>query len=118
MPKVLLDSINDIKFASNVVLLKMINLAEIVERIELKVNRLLSQNKFLKQNEAELKAQLEKRDQEITVLKAEISSLELTAKNLKTANALLGSNEYKRETKLKINSLIKEIDECIVQLAE
>jgi len=37
---------------------------------------------------------------------------------LKTANALLGSNDFKRETKLKINTLIREIDACIVSLSE
>ena len=31
---------------------------------------------------------------------------------------MLGSNEYKRETKLKINELVREIDKCITQLSE
>jgi hypothetical protein len=33
-------------------------------------------------------------------------------------NSLLGSDENKRETKLKINSLIREIDYCIAQLSD
>ena len=37
---------------------------------------------------------------------------------LKLANSMLGSNEYKRETKLKINELVREIDKCITQLSE
>jgi len=37
---------------------------------------------------------------------------------LKMANSLLGSDENKRETKLKINSLIREIDYCIAQLSD
>ncbi len=38
--------------------------------------------------------------------------------SLKIANSMLGSEENKRETKLKINALIREIDHCIVQLSE
>jgi hypothetical protein len=37
---------------------------------------------------------------------------------LKMTNALLGSDEFKRDTKLKINALIREIDYCIAQLAD
>jgi hypothetical protein len=38
--------------------------------------------------------------------------------SLKMANSLLGSDENKRDTKLKINSLIREIDYCIAQLSD
>jgi hypothetical protein len=31
---------------------------------------------------------------------------------------MLGSNKHKRETKLKINELVREIDKCITQLSE
>jgi hypothetical protein len=34
------------------------------------------------------------------------------------AKTILGSDENKRETKLKINTLIREIDHCIAQLSE
>ncbi|QSS97177.1 hypothetical protein [Psychroflexus sp. ALD_RP9] len=96
----------------------MSNLAEIVEKVEAKVDQLLKKNQHIQQENTKLKELIEQENIEIKQLKQEISRLNLVNKNLKTANALLGSNEYKRETKLKINSLIKEIDECIVQLAE
>ena len=35
---------------------------------------------------------------------------------LKVAKTIEGSNENTRETKLKINALIREIDKCIIQL--
>jgi hypothetical protein len=47
----------------------------------------------------------------VTTLKCEIETLKIT-------NSLLGSEDYKRDTKLKINSLIREIDYCIAQLAD
>ena len=37
---------------------------------------------------------------------------------LKVANSMLGSNENKRDTKLKINTLIRDLDHCIAQLSE
>ena len=36
--------------------------------------------------------------------------------SLKNANALLGSSDYKYQTKKKIDQLIKEIDQCIIEL--
>ena len=47
-----------------------------------------------------------------------VSNWEAKYSTLKTANAMLGSNEYKRETKLKINTMMREIDACIAQLAD
>ena len=37
---------------------------------------------------------------------------------LKVAKTIEGSNNSTRDTKLKINALIREIDKCIVQLNE
>ena len=37
---------------------------------------------------------------------------------LKLANSMLGSNTNKTEAKLKINTLIRELDHCIAQLSE
>lgn len=39
-------------------------------------------------------------------------------KSLKIANTILGSNNGIKDTKLEINSLIREIDYCISQLTE
>ena len=48
----------------------------------------------------------------------EIETLKNQLDTLKMVNSLLGSEENKRETKLKINSLIREIDYCIAQLSD
>ena len=39
-------------------------------------------------------------------------------RSLKTAQAMLGSNDNTTEAKLKINHLIRELDSCIAHLAE
>ncbi len=95
----------------------MSNLTEIVDSLENSIGRLLK-----KQSETgKVNQQLEK---EIKVLKAqnlqfeqEIAALGEKYRSLKLANSLLGSDQNKRETKLKINALIREIDQCIVQLS-
>jgi hypothetical protein len=38
--------------------------------------------------------------------------------SLKMANTMLGSNTSKTEAKLKINTLIRELDVCIAKLAD
>ncbi|MCJ1805998.1 hypothetical protein MRP92_03610 [Flavobacterium covae] len=52
-----------------------------------------------------------RQSEDLKKIKAELDSVKIT-------NSLLGSDEFKRDTKLKINSLIKEIDYCIAQLSD
>ena len=91
---------------------------EAVGLIEEKIHKLIRQRDLCKEKTRDLQAQLKAREEEVSQLRAEIDTLEQSNQSLKTANAMLGSSEYKRETKLKINSLIREIDQCIVQLSE
>lgn len=78
----------------------------------------MKQYKDVKQTRVELETELTALQQENLKLKEVLENREQKIKTLKTANALLGSNDYKRETKLKINSLVREIDACIASLAE
>lgn len=94
------------------------NLIEIVDSLEDKIEKLLRGQDILKQKNRTLEDNLKAHLQSTEQLQLKIESLEDQNKSLKAANAILGSNENKRETKLKINSLIREIDKCIVQLSE
>ena len=47
-----------------------------------------------------------------------IGALEKKYESLRVANTIVGSKEDKHATKLKINTLIREIDKCIVQLSD
>lgn len=51
-------------------------------------------------------------------LKKQLSLITEENKSLKITNNLLGSNEGRQETKSKINSLIKEVENCIQQVSE
>lgn len=96
----------------------MKNLVETIRSVEEKINILLRQRDTCQNKNEELQTQLNAQQSMIRELKDKLELLDNDNQNLKTVNAMLGSDEYKRETKLKINSLIKEIDQCIVQLSE
>ncbi len=94
------------------------NLSEVVGSLEYRVATLLSKYKDVKHKRVALEKELAVLQQENKQLQEAVDQSEQKIRTLKTANALLGSNEHKRETKLKINALVREIDACIASLAE
>ena len=94
----------------------MATLTTQIASIRLKINNLIDRNRKLaqviEQKEEELK--LAKEENELLLRRVKDGEERIVA--LKTANAMLGSDEYKTKTKLKINALVKEIDACIAQL--
>ncbi|RZJ73654.1 hypothetical protein [Flavobacterium sp.] len=96
----------------------MSEIAGIIDTLESRIKKLLqkvdaleAQNNVLREEKTNAAAMLESQSDEIEGLKSANETLRL-------ANSLLGSDENKRDTKLKINSLIREIDYCIAQLAD
>ncbi|MBT8325632.1 MAG: hypothetical protein HKN99_06735 [Winogradskyella sp.] len=96
----------------------MSKIEEIVDALENKISKVLHKHEVLKQTNQKLSEQLEQSQQKITQQQDEIADWADKFENLKIANSMLGSDDNKRETKLKINSLIREIDHCIAQLSE
>lgn len=96
----------------------MSDLAEIVDSLEGKLKRLIGRIEKLEKNSNILKEELHKAKEVIQQQSEAIENQQKEYDTLKTAYSLSGSNEYKRETKLKINSLIREIDQCITHLSE
>lgn len=95
----------------------MSNIEDIVDSLEEKINKVLHKLELLKLTNLKLKEELVISRQEIQIQKSKNDSLEEKYEALKMANALLGSDDNKRETKLKINALIRDIDHCIAQLS-
>ena len=94
------------------------NTIEAIHLLEDKLESLLSNYEFLKneneillQNTSKLQHQLKEREQ---LLAAQKKEYEL----LKVAKTIDGSGTNTRDTKLKINTLIREIDKCIIQLQD
>ena len=86
--------------------------------LEYKIEKLFEKSKSLEKNNQVLQLELAKAAQIIRKQSEEIEALKKQYDTLKIANSLLGSDDNKRETKLKINSLIREIDYCIAQLSD
>ena len=96
----------------------MSNLTELVDTLEHRLGELLQKYKNLEQKHAGLHKDFNNTQVENRQLQESLKLSESKIQTLKAANALLGSNDYKKETKLRINGLIREIDQCIVQLSE
>jgi replicative DNA helicase len=96
----------------------MSEIAEIFGSVEIRVEKLLKKLDSLETNSIEQKNELDKAASIISKQQREIDTLKKECESLKMANSLLGSEENKRDTKLKINSLLREIDYCIAQLSE
>lgn len=96
----------------------MSTIAEIIDTLENKVLKIFNKMKTLEQENQDLKNKLISSASTIQTQSREIEALKMQYETLKMANSLLGSDENKRDTKLKINSLIREIDYCIAQLSD
>ena len=96
----------------------MSKIEDIVDDLENKISKILHKQEVLKQAIAKLSEQLEQQQQKLLNQQEELGSWAEKYDSLKIANSMLGSDENKRETKLKINALIRDIDHCIGQLSE
>ena len=72
----------------------------------------------MKQTNKNLSEELAKTQERMLQQEELLTSWEEKYNTLKLTNSLLGSDDNKRETKLKINALIRDIDHCIGQLSE
>ena len=96
----------------------MSKIEETVNALEVKISKILRNQELLKQTNLTLQQELNLAQNMLQTHKASIVNWEEKYEALKMANSMLGSDENKRETKLKINALIREIDLCIAQLSE
>lgn len=96
----------------------MSEIAEIISSLEDRLGKLLNKIESLEKKSIQQSTELEKALATIQKQSDEIQQLKSECNSLKMANSLLGGDENKRDTKLKINSLIREIDYCIAQLSD
>ena len=93
-------------------------LIEIVDSLENKVSKLLHRIEVLNQANAKLRKELKDRVESHEQSKEALVEWKEKYDSLKLASSMLGGNTNKTEAKLKINTLIRELDSCIAQLAE
>jgi chromosome segregation ATPase len=96
----------------------MSDIAEIIDSVENRIAKLFMKIDSLEKNSMVLRTELQEAATMIQKQTDEIKVLKSDCESLKMANSLLGGEENKRDTKLKINSLIREIDYCIAQLSD
>lgn len=96
----------------------MSELVQIVDSLENKISKLLHKLELLQQTNVRLENELMTSKSNQSSSQQTVSEWEEKYNSLKLANSMLGSNTNKTEAKLKINTLIRELDHCIAQLAE
>ena len=96
----------------------MSNTIEAVNLLEIKLKNLLSNYDFLLKENELLLQNSSKLQHQLLENKQLLKQREQQFKLLKIAKTIEGSDNSTRDTKFKINALIREIDKCIVQLNE
>jgi hypothetical protein len=96
----------------------MSSIVKDVDLFENKLKTLLENYNFLKEENEILYNKIAVLENQIAKEKQFNNAIEKKYQSLKIAKTIEGSKEDRRETKLKINTLIREIDNCITQLSE
>ncbi len=91
---------------------------EAIHTLEDRLKTLLTNYEFLKEENEILLENVNKLQHQLILNQQELENQRKNFEVLKIAKTINGSKENTRETKLKINALIREIDKCIVQLNE
>lgn len=91
---------------------------EAIHTLEDRLQTLLANYEFLKEENEVLLQRVNVLQQQLIKSQQVIANQHKQYDLLKMAKTINGSEENTRETKLKINALVREIDKCIVQLNE
>ena len=91
---------------------------EAIHTLEDKLQSLLSNYEFLKEENEILLQSTTTFQQKILEQEQKLANQKKEYDLLKIAKTIDGSGTNTRDTKLKINTLIREIDKCIIQLQD
>ncbi|WP_299060562.1 hypothetical protein [uncultured Polaribacter sp.] len=94
----------------------MSNTVEAIHLLEDKLKNLLSNYEFLKNENEILLQNVNNLQHQLFETKQLLAAQKKEYDVLKIAKTIEGSSTNTRDTKLKINALIREIDKCIIQL--
>lgn len=96
----------------------MSELLKLVDSLEVKLQKVVSRLDEKEQINKQLLSELALKEENIKQQNNVLANWQDKYEALKLTSSMLGSEDYKRETKLKINTLIREIDHCITQLSK
>jgi len=96
----------------------MSELLKLVDSLEVRLNKVVIRLEEKDQINKQLMRELAVKEAESKQQEEILVNWQEKYEALKLTSSMLGSEDYKRETKLKINALIREIDHCITQLSK
>jgi hypothetical protein len=91
---------------------------ELIHAFEIKMRKLISEYKSLQIQNAQLKADLDRKQTDLMLAHQEVLELRKNYDHLKIARNLGVSETEKTESKLKITKMVREIDKCLALLDE
>ncbi len=91
---------------------------QVVDKLEDNLKKLLHNYQFLKEENDVMYQKIAVLESKLVTEKQHFNELKKMYDSLKLAKTIEGSIESTRETKLKINALVREIDTCIDQLSK
>lgn len=94
----------------------MSTILKTVAALDEKLKNLIERYVFLKEENEILLENMSELQHKNTLLKEKLEQSQEQYRLLKVAKTIEGSKEDNKETKQKINSLIREIDKCIIRL--
>jgi chromosome segregation ATPase len=96
----------------------MRNAESILESLELKIVNVLAHLDALKAENQRLKLESAAQKEKAEAQRAALDKKEADLEALRIASSMLGSNDDKRASKLKINALIRDINDCLASLSD
>lgn len=91
---------------------------QLLSTFEARLRHLIYLHDELKRERTELKQLLAAKENEVQSLKEQLEQLNTDYTNLKSATAISLNGGDVKETKLRLSSLVREVDKCIALLDE
>ena len=91
---------------------------ELIHAFELKLRKLISEYLFLKEQNARIKAELDRKQTDLMLAHQEILELRKNYDHLQIARNLGTSEVEKAESRQQITKMVREIDKCLALLDE
>jgi hypothetical protein len=91
---------------------------ELIHAFEIKLRKLMSEYQSLQVQNAQLKADLDRKQTDLMHAHQEVLELRKNYDHLQLARNLGGSETEKAESKQRITKMVREIDKCLALLDE
>lgn len=91
---------------------------ELIRAFETKLRKLISEYKSLQEQNAVLKAELDRKQTDLMHAHQEVLELRKNYDHLLVARNITGTEQGRNESKQRISKMVREIDKCLALLDE